>query len=252
VHPLLRPRTGALPTARLHAHASGGDPVRPVFHSNQVPVMTEPTAGLPASDQRPDGDVSIHLEDLVDDGQVVAPSDRVSSLANPIRVELVGQHMRVTGTFDIGRFQRLSDFMNHHVGMLALYDVTILRRNGEPTRVTAQRLWISPEEVTIFGQLDTHAPSSADGLQIPKITHAMIYVTPGHTLTGELYGPDGGDLAALVESTDPVFVPLTDVRTRSLADRRIISRYPFALLNRHHVVAATEMAEGMQPGRRVL
>jgi len=204
-------------------------------------------------DQRPDGDVSIHLEDLVDDGQVVAAAPHVSTLATPVRVELVGQHMRVTGTFDIGRFSRLSDFMNHHVGMLALHDVTILRRNGEPTKVTAARIWVSPEEVTIFGQLEA-AVAVADSREsrIPKITHAMIYVTPGHTLTGELYGPDGGDLASLVESTDPVFVPLTDVRTRSLADRRIISRYPFALLNRRHVVAASEMAEGMLPGRRVL
>jgi hypothetical protein len=45
---------------------------------------------------------------------------------------------------------------------------------------------------------------------------------------------------------------MTDVRTRSLADRRIVSRYPFALLNRRHIVAATEAAPGTLTDRRVL
>jgi hypothetical protein len=45
---------------------------------------------------------------------------------------------------------------------------------------------------------------------------------------------------------------MTDVRTRSLADRRVISRYCFALLNRRHLVAATELQPGMLRGRAVL
>ena len=45
---------------------------------------------------------------------------------------------------------------------------------------------------------------------------------------------------------------MTDVRTRSLADRRVISRYSFALLNRRHIVAATEMQPGMVRGRGVI
>jgi hypothetical protein len=219
--------------------------------SGLTPVVA-PVSDAPAAGTGPDGDVSVHLEELAREGQATLPSTELPRLESPVRLELVGPHMRATGVFDLGRFRRLSDYLNHQLGMLALHDVTILRRNGEPTKVTAGRLWISPEEVTIFGQLEDLRTPPPPEFRIPKVPHAMIYVTQGHTLTGELYGPDGGELASLIESTDPVFVPLTDVRTRSLADRRIIARYPFALLNRRHIIAATEMADGMQPGRRVL
>jgi hypothetical protein len=49
-----------------------------------------------------------------------------------------------------------------------------------------------------------------------------------------------------------MWIPMTDVRTRSLADRRVISRYGFALINRRHIVAATELQPGMVRGRSVL
>jgi len=84
------------------------------------------------------------------------------------------------------------------------------------------------------------------------VSHTLVVVTSGHTLTGNVHVPPGADLAIFIESSDPQFIPMTDVRTRSLADRRVISRYGFALLNRRHVVAATELQPGMIPGRSVL
>ena len=41
---------------------------------------------------------------------------------------------------------------------------------------------------------------------------------------------------------------MTDVRTRSLADRRVISRYGFAVINRRHIVAATELQPACSEG----
>jgi hypothetical protein len=59
-------------------------------------------------------------------------------------------------------------------------------------------------------------------------------------------------LSAFIESRDPMWVPMTDVRTRSLADRRVISRYGFAVLNRRHIVAATELQPTMIRGRGII
>ena len=56
----------------------------------------------------------------------------------------------------------------------------------------------------------------------------------------------------VLEPRDPMWIPMTDVRTRSLADRRVISRYGFTLVNRRHIVAATELAAGLVRGRAVL
>ena len=67
--------------------------------------------------------------------------------------------------------------------------------------------------------------------------------TPGHTVTGRVYVFGQTDLAAFVDSTDPRFVPVVDVTTRSLADRRIVTRYDFVLINRTQMIAAAEIGQ---------
>ena len=162
--------------------------------------------------------------------------------------------MRLEGDLSTGYFRRLSDFLNHHDGLIALRDATILRRNGEQTRVRTPSIWLSPSEVTLIGQnaVDGVDNGSPD-LRIPKDPRTLIVVTPGHTLTGSVFISADAQLSMFIESADPSFVPMVDVRTRSLADRRTIARYAFALLNRRHIVAATELLPGMAPsGRAVL
>ncbi|MBA2382973.1 MAG: hypothetical protein H0V73_12755 [Chloroflexi bacterium] len=112
---------------------------------------------------------------------------------------------------------------------------------------------MNPREVTLVGQPDDAASAETPPeMRIPKEAHLLIVVTPGHTLTGEVYIPVGAVMASFIESVDPAFIPMTEVRTRSLADRRIITRYPFALLNRRHITAATEALPGMVAQRTVL
>ena len=64
--------------------------------------------------------------------------------------------------------------------------------------------------------------------------------TPGHTVTGSAHVYGETDLAGFVDTDDPRFIPLTEVTTRSLADRRIISHYKFVLINRTQMIAASE------------
>ncbi len=203
-----------------------------------------------------DGDAATHLEALVVTAVARAPHT-VGEEGLPI--ELVGQHLRLSGTVLIGFHRRLSDFVNHKEGLIELRDVTVLRRNGDPTKVTSPNFWVSPEEVTLIGQsADVDEPTKPESRMVvgldylAKRTFLLIVVTPGHTLTGEVHLSPEGILSAFIESPSPVWIPMTDVRTRSLADRRIISRYSFALLNRRHIVAATEMQPGMVRGRGVI
>ena len=66
---------------------------------------------------------------------------------------------------------------------------------------------------------------------------------PAHTITGRVYVFGQTDLAGFVDSTDPRFVPVVDVTTRSLADRRIVTRYDFVLINRTQMIAAAEIGQ---------
>jgi len=212
----------------------------------ELPAPTTPDFGPGIVD----GDAATHLEALVFDGflsQPLAPS------ADGLPIELVGQHLRLSGSVRIGFHRRLSDFINNHEGLIHLDGVTILRRNGEPTKVTAPSIWVSPEEVTLIGQqADPVVRETPQEWVVEKQTHTLIVVTSGHTLSGDVHLNPEALLAAFIESPSPQWIPMTDVRTRSLADRRVVSRYEFALLNRSHIVAATEMQPGMIKGRAVL
>ncbi len=186
-----------------------------------------------------DGDAGSYLEELIENVTPINVGDAEPDVLEA--VELAGPHLRLSGGIALGRFRRLSDVVNHQQGPMLLHDATVLRRNGTATRVTPPSIWVNPAEVTLIGQATANQeePAPAD-LRIEKEPHLLIVVTPGHTLTAQVYIPMAGALSAFIESTDPAFIPITDVRARSLADRRIITHYQFALLNRRHVVAATE------------
>lgn len=112
---------------------------------------------------------------------------------------------------------------------------------------------ISPAEVTLIGEpTGDQIASAPPEFRIQKEPHALVFVTPGHTMTGHVHLVQGGELGAFIESNDPPFIALTDVRTRSLADRRILARFDFALLNRRHIVATTALPTAMPRGRSII
>ncbi len=212
--------------------------------------MTEQTRPDEDDETIVDGDAATHLEAL---GFATLDVEAPTMRAEGIPIELVGQHLRLSGTVNLGYHTRLTDFVNNHEGLIALKDVTVLRRNGDPTKVTSPSIWVNPEEVTLIGEMsDIDEVESTVREKMEKHAANLIVVTPGHTLTGEVHLNPEAVLSYFIESMDPQWIPMTDVRTRSLADRRVISRYAFALVNRRHIVAATELAADLIKGRRVI
>lgn len=202
------------------------------------------------SDRWSDGDAGAHLEELFVGDVVARPSRELEGQWTEI--ELIGLHLRMSGAINTGHFRRLSDYLNHHEGLIALQNATVLRRNGDPTKVTAPSIWVTPDEVTLVALRQPETQPADRSMVMARVPKTIIVVTPGHTLTGEIYISPEAQLSLVIESTTPRFLALTDVRARSLADRRVITRYDFALLNRRHIVAVTELQPGMIPGRRVL
>ncbi len=224
----------------------------PGVYSRLVTDLPEqpPSTAVDEAREIVDGDAATHLEALVFADLVAGPGQPVT---DGLAIELVGQHLRLSGTVQIGFHRRLSDFVNNHEGLIRLHDATVLRRNGDPTKVTAPSLWVTPEEVTLVGQsADRSKPDTSPKWYMDKKAYTLIVVTSGHTLSGQVHLNPEAVLSAFIESPSPVWIPMTDVRTRSLADRRVTSRYDFALLNRRHIVAATEMLPGMTADRAIL
>ena len=175
--------------------------------------------------------------------------DDTPGRAEPI--ELVGTNLRLTGTIDIGRFTRLSDLINASSGYLRVSDARLLNRNGEPTNLVLPELMVDQDEVSFIAQAEPTAPAAGSGTSFidpgfggsveSREPRSFVMFTPGHTVTGQVHVFGATDLAGFVDSTDPRFVPVTDVTTQSLADRRIVSHYQFVLINRTQMIAASEI-----------
>ena len=165
-------------------------------------------------------------------------------------VELVGTNLRLTGAVALGRFGRLSDLVNASRGYIRVHDAQLLQRNGEPTNLVLAELMVDQDEISFIAQPQAQAPEpgAAVGFIEPvfgdnieaRQAREFVMFTPGHTVTGKVHIFGQTDLAGFVDATDPRFVPVTEVTTRSLSDRRIVSRYDFVLINRTQMIAAAE------------
>lgn len=166
-------------------------------------------------------------------------------------IELVGTHLRLTGQIFLGRFARLSDLINSSSGYVRVHNARLLRRNGDPTNLVLPELMVDQDEISFIAQAEAPTPesgsaggfleSSFGGDIETRKAREFVMFTPGHTVTGKVHVFGQTDLAGFVDSTDPRFVPVTEVTTRSLADRRIISHYDFIVINRTQMIAASEI-----------
>jgi hypothetical protein len=158
-------------------------------------------------------------------------------------LELIGTHLRASGVVNTGRFRRISDYVNLLDGFFSLRDVVLLTRTGETTRITMPELRVRLDDVAIVGQLvvENLPPSTEIGVHVPKKPHRLVVMTRAHIIYGYAFIHEHASLMSFVDTTDPKFVPMSNVRVRWLADRRLAARYPFALIQRSQILGvATE------------
>lgn len=177
-------------------------------------------------------------------------------------VELIGPHLRVSGELHLGRFSRLTDLVNNTRGNVRLFDARLLRRNGDPTSLVVPMLMVNQDEITIIGQAEhrlVQAPdeAAAAGLMVgdrpalEKAPRRFVVFTPGHAITGFIHVHEEMTVENFIDATDPRFVVMTAVSTRSLADRRVISHFDFLLVNRTQMTAIAEMEKRTVVGEDV-
>src|SRR5262245_18652370 len=73
-------------------------------------------------------------------------------------LELIGSQLWVAGMVDLGRFHRVSDFVNIVQGYMVLRDVVVLSRAGEASRLAMPELRVLPDDIAIVGQLADDKP----------------------------------------------------------------------------------------------
>jgi hypothetical protein len=171
-------------------------------------------------------------------------------------IEMIGSQLWVAGMVDLGRFRRVSDWVNLAQGYMILKDVIVLTRTGDATRLAIPELRVLPDDVAVVGQLaDTKSGSSESGTFIEKTSQRLVVITRTLMIDGDVFIHGEGSIMAFVDATDPKFIPMSNVRVRWLSDRRLAARFPFALLQRTQILGvATEgikLASAEQTLRKV-
>lgn len=164
-------------------------------------------------------------------------------------LELIGSQLWVAGMVDLGRFRRVSDFVNLVLGYLILRDVVVLTRTGEATRLTMPELRVLPEDIAVVGQLeddkDQTATSDTSSF-IEKTVRRLVVLTRSHIIDGDVFVHGDGSIMAFVDATDPKFIPMSDVRVRWVSDRKLAAHYGFALVQRSQILGVA--TEGIKLG----
>jgi hypothetical protein len=169
-------------------------------------------------------------------------------------IELIGSNLWVAGMVDLGRFRRVSDFVNLTQGYMVFRDVVVLTRTGDATRLTLPELRVLPDDIAIVAQLgDDQAGgggggggAAEGGLVIEKRRQRLVVMTRTHIIDGDVFIHGDGSIMAFVDATDPKFIPMNDVRVRWVSDRKLAARYPFALLQRSQILGVA--TEGIKLG----
>lgn len=163
-------------------------------------------------------------------------------------LELIGSSLWVAGMVNLGRFRRVSDFVNLVLGYMVLHDVVVMTRNGEATRLAMPELRVLPEDIAIVGQLGDDKPEQAAqaSVFIEKTAKRLVVLTRSHLIDGDVFIHGDGSIMSFVDATDPKFIPMSNVRVRWVSDRKLAARYPFALLQRSQILGVA--TEGIRLG----
>ncbi len=157
-----------------------------------------------------------------------------------VEIELIGAALRASGTIEKRAAIRFSDFVNMLEGFFRLRDVTLLDRTGKPTRIVLPDLRVRLDDIVLVAQkISAEPPPAPEHGYVAKHARRLMMMTGAHIVYGSVWMHEDASVVGFVDSTDPRWLPMTDVRVRWLADRRLAGRYPFALVQRSRIIAVT-------------
>ena len=164
-------------------------------------------------------------------------------------VELIGKDLRLSGQVETGRFERLSDLVNTLDGF-QLHEAVVMTRLGKEIGLGFPELYVRLDDISIVGQAGSRPAPDGARIRIPKEPHLLIVMTVAHLVYGSAHVHPEASLATFLEADEPRFLPMTGVSVRWLGDGGVAARYPFALIQRRHIIGVATHIDGSEPSRR--
>ena len=184
-----------------------------------------------------------------------APSEDVED--GPIvDVEIFGDGFQIQGQICTGQFPRLSDWLNMQQGFIQVQEGSLAHLgHGNLPDPDHQKgtLWVRLSQIVMVVEHTVMAAPRPGAPVVQKERRKATIVTPGYSMRGNLHVHSYGSMKQFLESPDPHFIPVTELTMRWINDPALVSRFPFALVNREHLISlldepATPAGEGSQAG----
>jgi hypothetical protein len=177
------------------------------------------------------------------DPWLTRPSE-VEFVATGTDAEIFCEGFQISGQLDTGQFGRLSDWINMQSGFISVRNASI-RHLGEangPNLEGGTTQWIRLEGIALVAERVRLEQSGPRALVVPKLPLRVSMLTSGYRLDGSMHVLSDGSVSQYLAAPDSHFLPITDVTVRSLSDPTLAARFPFALVNRDHLVAIVNRA----------
>ena len=161
--------------------------------------------------------------------------------AGPIvDVEIFGDGFQITGQICTGQFPRLSDWLNMQQGFIRVQEGTLAHLGpGNMPDPEHQKgtLWVRLNQVVLVAERSTATSLRPGAPVVQKERRKATIMTPGYSLRGYLHVHTFGSMKQFLETPDPHFIPLTDLLVRWTSDPTLVTRFPFALVNREQLIS---------------
>jgi hypothetical protein len=166
-----------------------------------------------------------------------SPAAEPSGLA--VDVEIFGDGFQISGQLHTGQFERLSDWLNMQSGFITVHNgmhLELGRGNATDPDQTRGTLWVRLDQIVMVAEHANIQQARPGAPVVQKQRRKVSIVTPGYSLRGSLHIHAHGSMQQFLESPDPHFLAITELSVRWRSDAMLVSRFPFALVNRHQMV----------------
>jgi len=172
-----------------------------------------------------------------------------------VDVEIFGDGFQISGQICTGQFPRLSDWLNMQQGFIRVQEGSLAHLgHGNLPDPDHQKgtLWVRLNQTVLVAERTVLAAERPGAPVVQKERRRATMVTPGYSLRGNLHIHTHGSMKQFLETPDPHFLPLTEITIRWTSDPALVSRFPFAMVNREQVISlldepATPAGEELQP-----
>ncbi|MBA3689648.1 MAG: hypothetical protein H0W81_12615, partial [Chloroflexi bacterium] len=156
-----------------------------------------------------------------------------------VELELIASHARFAGSVNLGAYSRISDLLNFHDEVLSVADGAVLNPVGDRSADAVPQLDIRLSDLTLVIDRSNYVPPPDADQMVEKKSYRLLGVTDAYVITATFFIYAGAEAIPYLRAAEPRWIPVTEVKMRSLLDREVEIEADFAVLHRKPILATS-------------